>query len=235
MGLISRVSSRTYRSKMLEKVSDIELCNIVYNGNLTLETLQTHISDISKQDASGRTAYHWAIVAKKPKMIDLLKSKSATNPNTTDSSGWTPFHSAVSVGFQEEIISILKNSPELINKQTNNGQTALFSAISKELLDIIKILVEAGADLSIQDKYGFTVLHRLSSIGNAKIFDYLLSFYGEEKILKCLLKKDSEGNTCLITAAMDRNEALLKRFLKMTEKEDQEVKNKEGKSLIDYL
>ena len=49
------------------------------------------------------------------------------------------------------------------------------------------------------------------------------------------MKTDSEGNTCLITAAMDKNEALLKRFLKITSKSHQDVKNKEGKSMVDFL
>lgn len=221
---------------MLEKVSDIELCNIVYNGNLTTDLLKTHMSDISKQDSSGRTAYHWAIVAKKEKMISLLKClKNSTDPTTTDSSGWSPFHSAVSVGFETEVVTILKNHPEMINKTTNNGQTALFFAISKEREEMIKILMKSGASLMVQDKYGFNPLHRLSSIGNQKIYDFMFESYGQEVILKALMATDSEGNTCLITAAADRNEALLKRYLKITEKEDQDVVNKEGKGVVHYL
>jgi len=194
------------------------------------------MSDISKQDSSGRTAYHWAIVAKKEKMISLLKClKNSTDPTTTDSSGWTPFHSAVSVGFESEVVTILKNHPEMINLTTNNGQTALFFAISKEREELIKILVKFGASLVIQDKYGFNPLHRLSSIGNQKIYDFMFESYGQEVILKALLAKDSEGNNCLITAAADKNEALLKRYLKITEKEDQDVVNKEGKGVVHFL
>ena len=39
--------------------------------------------------------------------------------------------------------AILKNHPEMINKTTNNGQTALFFAISKEREEMIKILMKS--------------------------------------------------------------------------------------------
>ena len=58
----------------------------------------------------------------------------------------------------------------------------------------------------------------------------------EHEIISCLVKTCSvEGNTCLHIAAADQNQALLKRYLKITEKDHQEILNKDGKSLLDLL
>lgn len=56
-----------------------------------------------------------------------------------------------------------------------HGQTALMLAVSHGRFDMVKLLLEAGADLNIQDTDGSTALMCAAEHGHADIVKYLLS------------------------------------------------------------
>ena len=60
-----------------------------------------------------------------------------------------------------------------------NGQTALMFAVASNHLDIVSMLVEAGADVNAQDNAGNYVLQvallPYNNYGDSRIFKYLLN------------------------------------------------------------
>jgi ankyrin repeat protein len=56
-----------------------------------------------------------------------------------------------------------------------HGQTALMLAVSHGRLDMVRLLVEAGADMNIQDEDGSTALMCAAEHGHTEIVKYLLS------------------------------------------------------------
>jgi len=74
--------------------------------------------------------------------------------------------------------TLCKKVKKLINAGANldiqdyNGYTALIHSIINKKLDIFQILIDSGADLNIQTKYGElgkTALHFASNMGYTKI------------------------------------------------------------------
>ncbi len=56
-----------------------------------------------------------------------------------------------------KILAVAQNVD--LNNQDVRGETALHNAVARDHIDIVKILVDAGADLNIQDEDGNTPLH----------------------------------------------------------------------------
>jgi len=56
-----------------------------------------------------------------------------------------------------------------------HGQTALMLAVSHGRLDMVRLLVESGADMNIQDEDGSTALMCAAEHGHTEIVKHLLS------------------------------------------------------------
>ncbi|PMM77826.1 hypothetical protein BCT49_20905 [Vibrio lentus] len=79
-----------------------------------------------------------------------------------------------------EIVSLLVTAGAPLNRKNNIGWTALLEAIvlgdgSKPYQDIVKILVNAGADISIADSNGITPLQHAESREHSEIASILRS------------------------------------------------------------
>ena len=114
-----------------------------------------------------------------------------------------------------------------INSQNDIGVTALMRACSYNHIDVVKLLIEAGADVNIKDKISYTALLIASTNGYTEIVKLLInagadvnardmwggtilmyaSNYGYPRIVKLLIDagadvnaKDKEGVTALAIA-----------------------------------
>ena len=80
--------------------------------------------------------------------------------NVTDNDGKHAFHFAASNGHVEALRLLLKICPNHINALKKSDWTPLMMAASKSaFLPVIEILVENGADLTVQNKDGWNALH----------------------------------------------------------------------------
>lgn len=91
-------------------------------------------------------------------------------------------HNATWFGGIEYIKNLVKNRPEFINQQDNYGYTPLMSCVrslneSALKLEICKLLIDNGADISITDNDGKTVLHEAIFSGEVEIAEYLLNLF----------------------------------------------------------
>lgn len=60
-----------------------------------------------------------------------------------------------------------------VNEQNNFGSTAIDCAAWKGHVDVVKRLLEAGANLSVVDSTGFTVIENLRLMGKTEMADWL--------------------------------------------------------------
>lgn len=84
--------------------------------------------------------------------------------------------------------------------RNSNGQTSIFYACSKNYVSIAKLLLENGAQVNVQDKFGNTPLHRAASQGHLDIIRLLLSQKGVRVDMN-----DQEGNTPLHVSLFFKN------------------------------
>ena len=87
--------------------------------------------------------------------------------------------------------SILNNGKENINAKDRDGWTALIWASCKGDLEIVKLLVESGADIDAKDNDGWTALMRASWRGYLEIVQYLVEIGADINI------KNKDGKTAL--------------------------------------
>ncbi|ANQ08436.1 Uncharacterized protein PCOAH_00025080 [Plasmodium coatneyi] len=87
------------------------------------------------------------------------------------------------------IKSALKRNPYIINKRNSDGLCALHYACDRGYLDIVKILIEFGADVNADDSCGDTALHIAAYSGKTDIIKYLTSVGAD------INRKNSEGLT----------------------------------------
>ena len=72
------------------------------------------------------------------------------------------------VGTWKRIISeLLKDDCNTISPQDTYGDTPLHDAIAKERNEIVNLLIDASADLTIPNDRGFNALHHAALKGNA--------------------------------------------------------------------
>ena len=148
---------------------------------------------------------------------------------TAMNSAGARFIGAASDGDKKLVNSYLKGKEVDVNERDWDDLTALITASSAGHLDIVKILLKAGADVNAVDKDGITALMEASIMGHEKVVNALIDAgaeidfksnsgvsalwlaSGENKlnVMKTLLKKNadssvtrSDGITALMTAAV---------------------------------
>lgn len=126
--------------------------------------------DIDKQDNEGNTALHLAALYNLDKIVALLvnnKAKSSLNQNLL-----TPLHIAVAKWpARYNIIKLLAKDKTALNTRGIYGLTPLFLAVNKANIFTVKILLEAGADITISPDNSMTIfdyIQRLSNIPENK-------------------------------------------------------------------
>nr|WP_084680306.1 ankyrin repeat domain-containing protein [Chryseobacterium luteum] len=120
--------------------------------------------------------------------------------------GSTPLHIACNSidAINVEIVKLLLNYPSDINARGIDECTPLYYAVGKNDINVVEILIDKGADVTIADKDGNTPL-----MAAADMFD------DDDTIIKLLLKngddpyqKNNFGVSVYKTLEMPRNESI---------------------------
>jgi ankyrin repeat protein len=61
-----------------------------------------------------------------------------------------------------------------VNRFSSDGQTPLHDACVSGNLDLVRILVQFGADLQLTNRDGFSVIHLATFSGNSQLLTFLL-------------------------------------------------------------
>lgn len=142
-------------------------------GNtIKLGQLISDHADVNYQDKDGNTALHHAAQAYEPAIVELLL-KAGANVTAQNNLKRTPLHEVLQPTTQEFssqlrtsqklnsnilLIPLLLKSGAIIDAQDVDERTPLHcAALTKDLFNA-KLLLQAGADIHIKDKYGLTPL-----------------------------------------------------------------------------
>lgn len=86
--------------------------------------------------------------------------------------GMTSLHYA-SVAGNTDIATLFIESKANINIASNAGNTPLILAARYNRMDIVRALIDAGADITIRDRQNLTAVKRAKAKGNYAIVEYL--------------------------------------------------------------
>ncbi len=164
------------------------------NSASSIERMDLSKVDINGVYKNGYTPLCYAIMNRRTEIVSLLLRLENIDINVTGSNphGYGALHCAVAVKNINLVNRILNKNSTYLHVMTKddsiNNVTALMVAVTKNLEELTKLLLEFGSSVNQQDSNGMTALHRAAINKNLAIYE-LLKPYADESIL------DSNYNT----------------------------------------
>lgn len=166
-----------------------------HDGIIISEELLKAGANINHQTCCGTTSLMFAADSGNKNLVSFLINK-GSNLHLKNKSGETAL--MLSYRVSHDIATLLINYGAQLNEQNAEGETVLMMAIDSENKDLVKVLIESGADLAILNNKNKTALDMI--IENKQIFGTLLEKYG------LVNYQDTEGWSLLMKACQKRDE-----------------------------
>ncbi|MCB9229326.1 MAG: ankyrin repeat domain-containing protein [Deltaproteobacteria bacterium] len=151
------------------------LYHAIHNKHTQMAQFLIQYARPDQQSDFGWAPLHIAVFMDNLTIVrDLIKANA--NVNLPDKNGNTPLHLAVR--FWERlrktyIIQDLVAAKALMDRKNNWGESSLYLAIMYAPADIVRILVDAGADVNAKATYGVPLRLMAKTRGNRVIIRYL--------------------------------------------------------------
>ncbi len=130
--------------------------------------------------------------------IEIVRTllKGGADVNAKDRGNYTPLLRALEKS-NLEIADLLLARPEIeLNAQGASGVTVLMQYVGLNNEDMVRKVLDRGANVDLQDSDGDTALHRAAQSGNVKILELLLAKSAKPDV------KNKVGGTPLMWAAV---------------------------------
>lgn len=193
-----------------------------------LESLKINPNAIGK---NGENVLH--SIVRKEKQTEIIKYflSKGVDVNKSDVDGNTPFINAASANSDFETVNLVFTKIKDINHKNKKGVSALAFAVKNNTSEIVKLLIEKGADVKTIDNEGKNLATYLIQSYNSKKLD---DFQVKIKILQekgfDITTPQKNGNT-LYHLAVAKNELSLVQFLEKF-KLDINAKDSEGMTAL---
>ncbi|OWY96418.1 hypothetical protein PHMEG_00033316 [Phytophthora megakarya] len=149
----------------------------------------THLTNFE-----GRTALHVAVNREELQSVKILLAFDA-NAELGDSNGQTPLMSAIKLGLVEMATVLINASPHCVEAIDKQGDSVLGIAVYNGQLEIVRLLLNSGVNLSLSTGGAPTPLMLAASKGYVEIMNLLLDKGADVD------EKTWKGDTALTFAA----------------------------------
>ena len=123
-----------------------------------LQAIIDHGADVNATNKNNHTALMFACNNSNEDAINMLLN-AGTDPTIGDINGDTCLHAAVGQNCTKEVIEEIINHGADVNATNKNNRTALMIACHKGNIDVMNLLLNAGANFDISDDDAQTCLH----------------------------------------------------------------------------
>nr|XP_055025036.1 KN motif and ankyrin repeat domain-containing protein 3 isoform X2 [Misgurnus anguillicaudatus] len=133
---------------------------------------------VNMTDGNGNTALHYSVSHSNFTVVDLLLDTGVCKVDQPNKAGYTAVMLAALSAVKEEsdmsVVHKLFRMGNVNAKASQAGQTALMLAVSHGRLEMVRSLIDCGANVNIQDDEGSTALMCASEHGRVEIVSLLL-------------------------------------------------------------
>jgi cytohesin len=170
-------------------------------GKDLLELLIAKGADVNARNKAGQTPLHRVSMIRRRDRRPEVKAEMllalGAEVDAKDKSGNTPIHFAVKNG-HVKLIDLLLSKGAIISKDDNlmADEEASLSAVWRNQADVLKVLLDHGADVNAADRWGWALLHFTAWDGNGDMTRMLLDKGANPNIVE-----RTEGRTPLHYAA----------------------------------
>ena len=135
------------------------------------------LAKVLRQERKDLDVFEAAAIGDPGRLRELVHDKSAANAWSSD--GFSPLHLAVFFGQLEAARYLLTQGADIEaaarNQRFAGEARPLHSAVAAQHLEVITLLLNAGADPNSRQHGGFTPLLEAAQLGNADLVDLLLA------------------------------------------------------------
>src|SRR5678816_2097828 len=130
-----------------------EVADAVRTRNASaLQSLLKQRADVNVAEPDGTTALHWAAHWNDLDTVNLLL-KAGANAKAVNRYGASPLSEAVSSGSVAMIQALLNAGADPKTLTTPDGETVLMTASRAGNTEVVRLLLERGADVNAREKY----------------------------------------------------------------------------------
>ncbi|XP_023774613.1 ankyrin repeat domain-containing protein 16 isoform X3 [Cyanistes caeruleus] len=186
---------------MAEQERMRRLLRLVQEGNLDLLRDELRLDEIPEAlswrwGRLGDSLLHHAARSGHRDVLEFLIQEIGMDPEVANGDYKRPIHEAASMGHRE-CVSFLLERGASVDCLKKGDWTPLMMACTRKNLEVIKTLVEHGANPLLRNKDGWNCFHIASREGHPEVLRFLLDVFPN-----CWNTESTTGRTPLHTAAM---------------------------------
>lgn len=145
-----------------------------WNDVTTADLLIRARADANIANDFGMTPLSRACTNGSAALVELLLAAGA-NPNTRIATGETPLMTCAGTGNADAVRALIARGADVNAVEPAQNQDALMWAAAERHPNVVRLLVEAGADTRAHTRKGFTALHFAAREGDIESVRHLLS------------------------------------------------------------
>ncbi|KAI8123729.1 KN motif and ankyrin repeat domain-containing protein 1 [Lucilia cuprina] len=149
---------------------------------------------VNMVDANGNTAMHYAVSHGNFDVVSILLDSKVCNVNQMNNAGYTSVMlvslAKLKNAEHRTVVERLFQMADVNIRAKKHCQTALMLAVSHGNLEMVQLLLAAGADINIQDEDGSTALMCAAEHGRSDIVKHLLTHPDCDSLIQ-----DVDGST----------------------------------------
>jgi ankyrin repeat protein len=187
--------------------------------------VENGIVDINSRDGCGCTALSLAAKNGQEAVVKLLLEREDVEVDSrNDSLGWTVLMEAANECHKDIVKRLLDTGKADVNAQADEEYTALLLVSGKGHVDLVELLLNAGAAVNPQDEEGWSALMGAAFSGDKDVVELLLDAGAD------INARDMDGSTALSTAVPRGHKDIAELLLNVGA--DVNAKSGEGQSAL---
>lgn len=221
----AQLNQKFLQALIQENVSEEEVKQFLKEG-----------AEITAKDAKGYTPLHYAAATGNSAIVRLLLAQPGVLINAQSNNKFTPSHIATRLsvtGVSDVVKCLIEEAKADINLAPAEGITVLHCAIFVNNFELVKYLINRGADLHTNNgKDGLTVLHLAVEKESVEMVDYFLDKVNVNATA-------ANGETALSLAIKKNNLDLVKQLTRagaqVDERAEKATKERVAPAIREYL